>query len=237
MSRNASQWEYLKRLLHHSSIYFGAASVILVLVLPVFLGVSEYLQYFLYFVGVGAFYFAGYQAWKESQPTSGEEPLTVKADTGVITFSSGTGNIVKKSKLRIRLSISNNTDSSIAIDNLRITLTDDSSWLRLKGKPTLSWGSGAPVGDCAEIGPKESKILDVNLDGETEEGDRVKLANAFRRLPVVPALLEAEYFYAGERASIEMDCTFDGEKLIERMRSSWRRSRLNDALQELERSG
>lgn len=101
----------------------------------------------------------------------------------------------------------------------------------------MVWGSGDAVDSCAEIGPAESKILDVKMEGETEEGDRVKLAKSFRALPVVPALLKADYFYAGEQSSIEVNCKFDGKRLIERMRRSWKRSCLNDALRELEGSG
>ena len=236
MSSDTGHRRYLKQLLHHGSVYLGAISFVLVLVLPVFLEVSDYVSLALYIGGIAAFYWAGYKTWADSLPTNGGEPLVLKADKGTVTFSSGTGNIFRKSKLLVRLAVSNNADKAIALDNVAVRLKKDSSWLKVKGRPKLIWGSGESVGSCAEIGPKESKILDVNLEGEGHIEDRVKLAKALREDPIVGATLTAEYFLEGERSAIEVDFEYDAEKLINYMRSSWSRSSLRDAIKELEQS-
>lgn len=236
MSSDTGHQRYLKQLLHHGSAYLGAISFVLVLLLPVFLEVSDYVALALYFGGVAAFYWAGYKTWKESLPPDEGEPLVLKADRGSVTFVSGTGNIFRKSKLLVRLSVSNNADKAVALDNVAVSLKKDSPWLKLKGRPKLIWGSGESVGSCAEIGPKESKILDVNLEGEGHIEDRVKLAKSLREVPIVGATLTAEYFLEGERAAIEVDFEYDAEKLIDHMRSNWSRSSLRDAIKALEQS-
>ncbi|MCG6659625.1 hypothetical protein HOP52_17890 [Halomonas campisalis] len=236
MNNDTGHRRYLKQLLHHGSVYLGAISFVLVLVLPVFLEISDYVSFVLYFGGVAAFYWAGYKTWKESLPLEESEPLVLKADRGTVTFVSGTGSIFRKSKLLFRLSVTNNSDKAVALDNVAVNLKKDSPWLKLKGRPKLIWGSGESVGSCAEIGPKESKILDVNLEGEGGIEDRIKLAKALREDPIVGATLTAEYFLEGERTAIEVNFEYDAEKLIDHMRSSWSRSSLRDAIKELEQS-
>ncbi|MCG8519941.1 MAG: hypothetical protein MI794_18305 [Pseudomonadales bacterium] len=236
MSSDTGHRQYLKQLLHHGSVYLGAISFVLVLVLPEFLEVSDHVSLALYFGGIAAFYWAGYKTWEESLPSGAGEPLVLKADKGTVTFASGTGNIFRKSKLLVRLAVSNNADKTIALDKVAVRLRNGSSWLKLKGRPKLVWGSGELVGACAEIGPKESKILDVNLEGEGDIEDRVKLAKALREDPIVGATLTAEYFLEGERSAIEVDFEYDAENLINYMRSSWSRSSLRDAINELEQS-
>tara|TARA_R110002012_G_scaffold59059_2_gene154156 strand:- start:3922 stop:4527 length:606 start_codon:yes stop_codon:yes gene_type:complete len=200
------------------------------------LEVSDYVSLALYVGGIASFYWAGYKTWEESLPPDEGEPLVLKADKDTVTFSSGTGNIFKKSNLSVRLAVSNNADKAIALDNVAVHLKKDSFWLKLKGRSKLIWGSRESVGSCTEIGPKESKILDVNLEGEGHIGDRVKLAKALREDPIVGAILTAEYFLEGERSAIEVDFEYDAAKLINHMRSSWSRSSLRDAIKELEQS-
>lgn len=236
MSSETSHRRYLKQLLHHGSAVLGAISFLLVLLLPVFLEVSDYVSLALYFGGVAAFYWAGYKTWKENLPPDDGEPLVLKADRGTVTFSSGTGNIFRKSKLTVRLSVSNNADKALALDKVAISLKKGSSWVKLKGRPKLIWGSGESVGSCAEIGPKESKILDVHLEGEGDIENRVNLAKALRESPTLGATLTAEYFLEGERSAIAVDFEYDAEKLIEHMRSSWSRSSSRDAIKELDQS-
>src|SRR5690606_35901739 len=103
MSSDTGHRRYLKQLLHHGSVYLGAISFVLVLVLPVFLEVSDYVSLALYVGGIAAFYWAGYKTWEESLPPDEGEPLVLKADKGTVMFSSGTGNIFRKSKLLVRL--------------------------------------------------------------------------------------------------------------------------------------
>lgn len=237
MKNGSGHRRYLKQLLHHGSVYLGAISFVLVLVLPVFLKISDYVSLALYIGGIAAFYWAGYQTWKESLPSEEGEPLVLKPDRGAVTFVSGTGNIFKASKLTVRLSVSNNTDKAIALDNVAVSLKKKGApWVKIKARPKLVWGSGESVGSCAEIGPKESKILDLTLEGEGFIEDRVKLAKALREDPVIGATLTAEYFLEGVRSALEVDFEYDANKLIDRMRSSWSRSGLRDALNELEQT-
>lgn len=236
MSRETDHRRYLKQLLHHGAAYLGAISFVLVLLLPVFLKVSDYVSLALYFGGVAAFYWAGYKAWEEALPPDEGESLVLKADRGTVMFVSGTGNIFRKSKLLVRVSVSNNSEKAIALDDVAVSFKKALPWIKLKGRPKLIWGTGESVGSYAEIGPKESKIFDVRLEGEGDIEDRVKLAKALRESPIVGARLTAEYFLEGERSVIEVDFEYDAEKLINHMRSSWSRSSLRDAIKELEKS-
>lgn len=236
MKSYTSHRRYLKKLLHHASVYLGAISFVLILVLPVFLEISDYVSLALYIGGVAAFYWAGYKTWKESLPSEERESLVIKADRGVVTFVSGTGNIFRKARLVVRLSISNNAEKTMVLDGFSVNFKKNCRWLKLKGRPKLILSSGETVGSCVEIDRKQSKILDVIFEGEGGIEDRVELAKALREGPVVGATLTAEYFLEGIRSTIEVDFEYEAEKLINDMRSRWGRSSLRDALKELEKT-
>ena len=236
MKHKSYHKDYLKKIFHYGTTYLSIVTFVIAISLPAFLEVSEYFSWIIYLAGLIAFYMAGYKTWKESLPDVINDPLLISADIGTIKFSVGTGNVFKNCKLHLRLSISNNTNSAAALDNFYVTLQENVQWLSLKNPPKLVWGTGENVSRCAEIGPKESKMLDVILEGEGTINDRVKLAKAFRKCPVVPAKLTSRSFIEGEQTEINVECQFDAKLLIESYKSGWKKSNLLDALNELEAS-